>query len=62
MEDGSLLPGAQGRLCTPGHALEAGWFLLQEANLRYVGRGIMIVVGVQYTVYTTCLPFTIGGI
>ncbi|XP_068605121.1 N-acylglucosamine 2-epimerase [Brachionichthys hirsutus] len=27
--DGSELPGCQGRLQNPGHALEAGWFLLQ---------------------------------
>ncbi len=34
--DGSSLPGCQGRLLTPGHALEAGWFLLQEAKIRSV--------------------------
>ncbi|KAM9785923.1 N-acylglucosamine 2-epimerase [Neosynchiropus ocellatus] len=27
--DGAELPGCQGRLQNPGHALEAGWFLLQ---------------------------------
>ncbi|XP_068181846.1 N-acylglucosamine 2-epimerase isoform X2 [Antennarius striatus] len=27
--DGTELPGCQGRLQNPGHALEAGWFLLQ---------------------------------
>lgn len=30
--DGSTLPGSHGRLSTPGHAMEAGWFLLQEAD------------------------------
>ncbi|KPP62349.1 N-acylglucosamine 2-epimerase-like [Scleropages formosus] len=29
--DGKELPGCQGRLQNPGHALEAGWFLLQYA-------------------------------
>ncbi len=33
--DGSLIPGCQGRLLNPGHALEAGWFLLEEARLRW---------------------------
>ncbi|XP_023693352.1 N-acylglucosamine 2-epimerase [Paramormyrops kingsleyae] len=33
--DGKELPGCQGRLQNPGHALEAGWFLLQYA----AGRG-----------------------
>lgn len=32
--DGSSLPGCQGRQLTPGHALEAGWFLLEEARVR----------------------------
>uniref|UniRef100_A0A8B9H9D9 N-acylglucosamine 2-epimerase n=1 Tax=Astyanax mexicanus TaxID=7994 RepID=A0A8B9H9D9_ASTMX len=30
--DGKELPGCQGRLQNPGHALEAGWFLLQYAK------------------------------
>jgi len=30
--DGSLLPGAQGRLLNPGHAIEAGWFLQHWAQ------------------------------
>ncbi|XP_035391972.1 N-acylglucosamine 2-epimerase [Electrophorus electricus] len=30
--DGQELPGCQGRLQNPGHALEAGWFLLQYAK------------------------------
>ncbi|KAJ8259989.1 hypothetical protein GJAV_G00175800 [Gymnothorax javanicus] len=34
-KEGKELPGCQGRLQNPGHALEAGWFLLQYA----VGRG-----------------------
>ncbi|EDO37790.1 predicted protein [Nematostella vectensis] len=29
--DGTQLPGYQGRLMNPGHAIEAGWFLLQRA-------------------------------
>ncbi|XP_071383547.1 N-acylglucosamine 2-epimerase [Centroberyx affinis] len=32
--DGAELPGCQGRLQNPGHALEAGWFLLQHAAAR----------------------------
>uniref|UniRef100_A0A1A8J1W5 N-acylglucosamine 2-epimerase n=3 Tax=Nothobranchius kuhntae TaxID=321403 RepID=A0A1A8J1W5_NOTKU len=32
--DGSELPGCLGRLQNPGHALEAGWFLLQYAAER----------------------------
>lgn len=32
--DGTTLPGCRGRQVTPGHALEAGWFLLQEAAAR----------------------------
>lgn len=34
--DGGYPSGSQGRLSTPGHAIEAGWFLLQEANVRWV--------------------------
>ncbi|KAL4622602.1 N-acylglucosamine 2-epimerase [Arapaima gigas] len=30
-KEGKELPGCQGRLQNPGHALEAGWFLLQYA-------------------------------
>ncbi|XP_049608102.1 N-acylglucosamine 2-epimerase [Syngnathus scovelli] len=30
--EGAELPGCQGRLENPGHALEAGWFLLQYAS------------------------------
>ncbi|PVD24610.1 hypothetical protein C0Q70_15094 [Pomacea canaliculata] len=30
--DGKELPGCQGRLTVPGHAIEAGWFLLQRAQ------------------------------
>ncbi|KAL2103750.1 hypothetical protein ACEWY4_000618 [Coilia grayii] len=30
--EGKELPGCQGRLQNPGHALEAGWFLLQYAQ------------------------------
>lgn len=33
-QEGTLLPGSMGRLTTPGHALEAGWFLLQQARLK----------------------------
>ncbi|XP_071961386.1 N-acylglucosamine 2-epimerase-like [Antedon mediterranea] len=29
--DGTELPGSQGRLINPGHAIETGWFLLQHA-------------------------------
>ncbi|XP_072026630.1 N-acylglucosamine 2-epimerase-like [Amphiura filiformis] len=29
--DGKELPGSQGRIMNPGHAIEAGWFLLQLA-------------------------------
>ncbi|XP_012675569.1 N-acylglucosamine 2-epimerase [Clupea harengus] len=32
--DGKELPGCQGRLQNPGHALEAGWFLLEYAQER----------------------------
>ncbi|XP_076847646.1 N-acylglucosamine 2-epimerase isoform X2 [Brachyhypopomus gauderio] len=32
--DGKELPGSLGRLQNPGHALEAGWFLLQYAKAR----------------------------
>lgn len=32
--DGSLLPGFDGRLINPGHAIEAGWFILEEARQR----------------------------
>uniref|UniRef100_A0A667ZMP1 N-acylglucosamine 2-epimerase n=1 Tax=Myripristis murdjan TaxID=586833 RepID=A0A667ZMP1_9TELE len=32
--EGAELPGCQGRLQNPGHALEAGWFLLQYAAQR----------------------------
>uniref|UniRef100_A0AAY4C710 N-acylglucosamine 2-epimerase n=1 Tax=Denticeps clupeoides TaxID=299321 RepID=A0AAY4C710_9TELE len=32
--EGKELPGCQGRLQNPGHALEAGWFLLQYAQER----------------------------
>ena len=27
--DGSLLPGSEGRLLNPGHAIETGWFLIE---------------------------------
>ncbi|XP_078731160.1 N-acylglucosamine 2-epimerase [Lampetra fluviatilis] len=30
--DGEELPGSAGRLQNPGHAIEAGWFLLQRAS------------------------------
>jgi len=30
--DGSLLDGTNGRLINPGHAIEAGWFVLEEAR------------------------------
>ncbi|RUS71156.1 hypothetical protein EGW08_021082 [Elysia chlorotica] len=30
-QDGGLLPGCSGRLMNPGHAIEAGWFLLERA-------------------------------
>lgn len=30
--DGEELPGSQGRLMNPGHAIETGWFLLQYAK------------------------------
>ncbi|XP_061910153.1 N-acylglucosamine 2-epimerase isoform X1 [Entelurus aequoreus] len=30
--EGTELPGCQGRLQNPGHALEAGWFLLEHAK------------------------------
>jgi N-acylglucosamine 2-epimerase len=30
--DGSLLEGSLGRLINPGHAIEAGWFLLERAR------------------------------
>ncbi|XP_072178053.1 N-acylglucosamine 2-epimerase-like [Diadema setosum] len=30
--DGKELPGCQGRLMNPGHAIETGWFLLQYAK------------------------------
>ncbi|KAI1890225.1 hypothetical protein AGOR_G00151480 [Albula goreensis] len=33
-KEGKELPGCQGRLQNPGHALEAGWFLLQYALAR----------------------------
>ncbi|CAL9703713.1 unnamed protein product [Knipowitschia caucasica] len=33
-EDGEELPGCAGRLLNPGHALEAGWFLLQQFSSR----------------------------
>ncbi|KAK7102998.1 N-acylglucosamine 2-epimerase-like [Littorina saxatilis] len=32
--DGKELPGSAGRLMTPGHAIEAGWFLLQIAKTK----------------------------
>lgn len=32
--DGKELPGCQGRLQNPGHALEAGWFLLRQGQRR----------------------------
>ncbi|TSL97328.1 N-acylglucosamine 2-epimerase [Bagarius yarrelli] len=32
--EGTELPGCQGRLQNPGHALEAGWFLLKYAKTR----------------------------
>lgn len=32
--DGKELPGCQGRLQNPGHALEAGWFLLRYAHAK----------------------------
>lgn len=37
-----------GRLTTPGHVIEAGWFLLKEANTRYY----------QYTCIYTCTLWT----
>ena len=33
-EDGRELAGSAGRLVNPGHAIEAGWFLLQHARRR----------------------------
>lgn len=33
-EDGKELPGCSGRLQNPGHAIEAGWFLLRHAMKR----------------------------
>ena len=33
-EDGKELQGSLGRLMNPGHAIEAGWFLLQHATKR----------------------------
>jgi N-acylglucosamine 2-epimerase len=32
--DGGLLEGAQGRLVNPGHAIEAGWFVLNQGLKR----------------------------
>ncbi|XP_051508824.1 N-acylglucosamine 2-epimerase-like [Myxocyprinus asiaticus] len=32
--DGKELPGCQGRVQNPGHALEAGWFLLKYAHAK----------------------------
>jgi N-acylglucosamine 2-epimerase len=34
--DGSVLPGSEGRILNPGHAIEAGWFVLEYL----LGRGI----------------------
>ena len=31
-EEGKEISGAEGRLINPGHAIEAGWFLLQYAK------------------------------
>ena len=31
LKSGGFPEGCQGRLSIPGHAIEAGWFLLQEA-------------------------------
>eukprot|EP00118_Oscarella_pearsei_P000143 m.4305 g.4305 ORF g.4305 m.4305 type:complete len:405 (+) comp10519_c0_seq1:37-1251(+) len=31
--EGNMLPGSKGRLMNPGHAIEAGWFLLRYASL-----------------------------
>ena len=31
-EEGKEISGAEGRLINPGHAIEAGWFLLQYAT------------------------------
>ncbi|MBW7998394.1 MAG: N-acylglucosamine 2-epimerase, partial [Candidatus Glassbacteria bacterium] len=32
--DGSHLPGSEGRLMNPGHAIEAGWFVLEYLEAR----------------------------
>jgi N-acylglucosamine 2-epimerase len=32
--DGSLIDNFEGRLLNPGHAIEAGWFILHEARVR----------------------------
>ena len=32
--DGSLVNGSRGRLVTPGHSIEASWFLMNEAEYR----------------------------
>ncbi len=45
---GELLGGFDGRLINPGHAIEAGWFILEEARLRgnrpdYITLGCAVV-------------------
>lgn len=37
--DGSLIPSDAGRTLQPGHALEAAWFVLEEANRRRNPKG-----------------------
>ena len=45
LADGSLCPGYDGRHMNPGHAIEAGWFVLQYANRN--GRADLVQVAEQ---------------
>ncbi|KAM9112941.1 LOW QUALITY PROTEIN: N-acylglucosamine 2-epimerase-like [Pangshura tecta] len=44
-EDGQELPGCLGRQQNPGHALEAGWFLLQYAQRRDLALAAQAIEG-----------------
>jgi N-acylglucosamine 2-epimerase len=44
--DGSFLDNFQGRMICPGHAIEAGWFILQEARHRG-GDGRLVELGTR---------------
>ena len=48
--DGGYPSGCLGRQTTPGHAIEAGWFLLEEAAARYHSTFISILCVIEFAV------------